>query len=66
MSNRIIINNNTDLSDVKAILRVIQVMEGGRVSNFGKQYSYATTWSDKIVCVSTQNKKSDSFRLYQS
>lgn len=39
---RIIINNNTDLSDDVVLSLVASVIAGGRISNEGRQYPYHT------------------------
>ena len=59
---KLIIENRTDMPDLEAMWYVQEVMRDGRVSNFGKQYCYATAWrSSKIVVWTDLNKKSDRF-----
>ena len=61
---KVIIDNRSIVSDDLAIRAVLRVMEHGRVSNDGKQYSYATTFDilDSPILVYTDlNKKSDRF-----
>lgn len=62
---KIIIHNDTDMDDIEAIWYVLEVMRDGRVSNFGKQYCYATRWSSGIVVMAGQNDKSDRFVVYK-
>ena len=56
---KLIIDNRTNrtLLDLWPYLRC--VLEEGRVSNDGKQYTYATTWPAGIVIYSDLNAKSD-------
>ena len=67
---RIIIENKSNLQDSEAVELAMNVMKGGRVSNFGKQYCYLTivhnwqgTGKDYQIA-SFQNKKSDRFVIY--
>jgi len=62
--NKIIIQNNTDLSDEKALEYITWVVGKGRVSNFGKQYCYHTAFTDRISVSAFLNKKSDRFVIY--
>lgn len=64
MKNRIIVENRSDLDDIEALLAVQTVMNGGRISNDGKQYCYYSvmTIDDKRIGVATDlNKRSDRF-----
>jgi hypothetical protein len=66
--NRIIINNKTDLTDLDAINIVQSVIRAGRISNYGKQYCYLSTWDDngKEYQITTDlRKKSDSFTIIE-
>ncbi len=66
---RIIINNESDLPDYKAIELVLSVMAKGRISKDGKQYCYLSCFDLKGVQydVSTDLRKgSDSFTVYYS
>jgi hypothetical protein len=64
---KIIIENRSDLQDFDAVELALRVMEGGRVSNFGKQYCYLTVvhkWKGSDVeyqIASFLNKESDRF-----
>ena len=64
--NRIIINNETDLSDEFALEITKQVVMSGRISNGGKQYCYLSTFKKDEVnyqISSSLTKKGDSFRI---
>lgn len=54
MTSKIIIQNNTDLTDYEALLYVIVVIKQGKLSKTsrGKQYSFATIFKDNIVVTS--------------
>lgn len=65
---RIIINNESELDDTEAISLVKRVLEKGKVSNKGEQYSYLTVFykMESAIHVShTNNEKSDSFKIYE-
>lgn len=65
--NKIIIHNNTDLSDDVALLLVLEIVKRGRVSNNGKQYCYVGRFEydgTEYVVFSDLNKKSDKFSIY--
>ena len=66
MSERIIIENRTDLSMVYAIKYVDTVLKTGRISGDGerKQYCYLTTFNDGIYVSAIKNKKSDRFVVW--
>ena len=62
--NKIIIDNQTDLSDLEAVTLVSRVIEQGRTSNDGKQYCYGTRISIKsteYMIWTDLNKRSDRF-----
>lgn len=61
---KLIIENRSEIvSDIDALQLVSKVVDGGRVSNGGKQYCYMTVFDE--VCVSTElNKKSDKFIVW--
>lgn len=66
---RIIINNRSELSDGVALGLVMRIIEGGRVSNDGKQYCYLTSFKigETEYDVATDLRKgSDSFTVYYS
>lgn len=59
---KIIIENRTNIDDHEAIQMVASVIRAGRISNDGKQYSYATNFKSFDASVYTDlNKKSDRF-----
>ena len=62
---KIIIHNDTDMSDIEAMWYILEVLREGRVSNFGKQDCYATRWSDGTVVLAGLNKNSDRFVVYK-
>lgn len=62
--NKLIIDNRTNLSDLKAIELITLVIKPGRISNNNKQYCYGTCFliDNKTYNVWTDlNKKSDRF-----
>jgi len=62
--NKIIIENRTDLSDLVALQHIYSVIDKGRISNFGKQYCYCSTFEvnkKEVVVWTYLNKKSDRF-----
>ena len=61
MKRRIIIENRSEKPDTRALRAVERVIESGRISNYGKQYCYATTFADDIIVYSDLNKSSDRF-----
>lgn len=68
MANKLIIQNNTGLTDLKCLDFVKEVIKMGRISNEGKQYCYVTAfeYGDKNYQISTVlNKKSDLFIFYE-
>ena len=53
MNKRIIINNESSLSDLTAVKKVYRVIESGLISNGhnGKQYCFATVFADcEVFC----------------
>lgn len=60
---KIIIQNDTTLSDLEVIQYVSGVIRMGRISNHGKQYCYHSAFEDGISVTSYLNKKSDRFVL---
>lgn len=64
--NKLIIQNNTGLSDEKILEYVLGVIRLGRISNNDTQYCYHTSFEDGIEITSYLNKKSDRFVIYQS
>lgn len=66
---RVIINNRSKLSDGIALGFVMRIIEGGRISNNGKQYCYLSTFKIGNIQydVATDLRKgSDSFTVYYS
>lgn len=57
--NKLIIENQADISMYKALEYARVVIKQGRVSNFGKQYCYHTVFKDGTVITSFLNEKSD-------
>ncbi len=63
---KIIIQNDSNLSDLKAIELVLEIINKGKISNYGKNYCYATTYiidGKGYVVYADKNKKSDKFRV---
>ena len=56
---KLIINNETDLTMAEILPYALKVIEGGRISNFEKQYCYLTTFHNGIIIYADKNKKSD-------
>jgi len=68
MASRLIIKNNTDLSDLECLDFIKETIKLGRISNNGKAYCYVTifNYDNKQYQVSTTlNKKSDTFIFYK-
>ena len=66
---KIIIDNRSDMDDAFAIGLCQRIVREGRVSNYGKQYAYLTTFhfsgADSSINVATDlNKCSDRFVVY--
>ena len=62
---KIIIENRTDKSMTEILGYVAAVIQGGRISNDGKQYCYATRFKENIMVYTDLNKKSDRFVIWQ-
>jgi hypothetical protein len=58
---KIIIQNDSTRSDIQALQYVISVIRGGRISDHGKSYCFASTFLDGVVVMATRNGKSDRF-----
>jgi len=58
---KIIIQNDSTRSDIQALQYVISVIRGGRVSDHGKSYCFASTFVDGVVVYALRNYKSDKF-----
>ena len=69
--NKLIIENNTDLSDIDALDLVSHMVRKGRISNDGKQYCYGIWVSNfngtgmNYMLSSFLNKKSDRIVIYK-
>lgn len=68
---KLIIENRSDLRDDKAVELALDVIRGGRVSNFGKEYCYLTVvhhhGEGKNYQIATfRNKKSDRFVIVRA
>jgi hypothetical protein len=59
MMSKLIIDNRTDMSMFDAMRYAAVVIQGGRISNDGRQYCYGTSFTDDIFVYSTLNKNSD-------
>ena len=58
---KLIIENRSFLNDLSAMHCVLDVIKAGRISNDGKQYCYATSFTNDIMVWTYLNKKSDRF-----
>ena len=61
---KVIIENRSDLDMQKCLEMVGRIISDGRISNNGKQYCYASSFSvggDEYMIVTDVNKKSDRF-----
>lgn len=56
---KIIVENRTDSPMAEVLNRVALIVNGGRVSDDGKQYCYVTTFQGGMVIVASRNAKSD-------
>ncbi len=59
---KIIVDNRSNLPDKDALMRVMHVVCGGRVS--GDSYCFVTTWMDGIAVSARRNKASDTFVIW--
>lgn len=62
---RIIIENRSTMPDAQVVCAIASVIESGRISNNGKQYSYLTTFASGLIVYSDLNKQSDKFVAYE-
>ena len=60
-TSKIIIENRTELSMIDILGYIAAVIELGRISNYGKQYCYATRFKKGIMVYTDLNKRSDRF-----
>lgn len=59
MTEKLIIDNRTDLPMDEVLLMAFSVVRMGRVSGDNDRYCYATRFYNGVVCEATKNKKSD-------
>jgi len=62
---RIIINNDTDLTDLRALFLIAKVVEMGKISNDEKQYCYVTRFDGEIYVATDLLKNGHSFRIWK-
>jgi len=62
---KIHIDIRNDIDPVDALIRVKQVIEGGRISGDGKYYCYLTCWKDGIKVAINLYRKSDCFIVFK-
>jgi len=60
---RFIINNDSKLPDETAIAMVCEVIDKGKISNYGKQYCYATRYATAEVYADLRRSGTHSFRV---
>ena len=67
MANKLIIQNDTDMSDLDALAYVKMVIGDGRISESRgrKQYYFHTTFKSGVHVSAFLNKKSDRFVILQ-
>jgi len=66
--NRLIVNNNSSLSDGESLLLVAAVISQGRISDDGLSYYYMNTLlvdGKKYGVIAKLNKGSDSFTIWE-
>lgn len=65
MKSRIIINNESTLSDIDAINRVQEVISFGKISesNKGSQYCFVTSFDDCTVLCALTNTGTNTFYI---
>lgn len=54
---RIIINCRDGISEEEAFCKVGAVINSGKISNFGKQYCYATTFKSGVAVICRMTRK---------
>jgi len=67
MTERLIIDNRTDIPMSEALEYAIAVVKMGRISDGGESYCYATTFRrgvGEVVVCAFRNKRSDRLVLY--
>lgn len=60
---KINIINESRLNDEKALILVLSVIAGGRISGKGKSYCYATYFKNSKVIVYAEKKTNDIFTI---
>ena len=69
MGSRIIINNETKLTDAEALALVSSVVAEGKVSSgrFGEQYCYATVYKTENIAIlcTKQSQNTDTFLIVE-
>lgn len=63
---KLIIENISTKSDVRALEMVLLVLKGGLVSNNGKQHCYHTSFHDGAAVSTFLNEKSERFVVHES
>lgn len=58
---KLIIDNQSNLSDDKALQYALTVIREGRISDNGRCYCYATRFIDGVEVYAVRNKASDRF-----
>ena len=56
---RLIIDNRSSRPLIDVLSNIEHVLRMGRISNYGKQYCYVTTFANNVQIISDLNKKSD-------
>ena len=59
--NKLIIDNQTELSLSETLWYVGHVLDGGMISNDGKQHCYLSVFHDGVEVITMLNKKSERF-----
>lgn len=59
MTEKLIIDNRTDLPMKDILLLAFNVVRMGRISGDNDKYCYVTEFEDNVMCIATKNKKSD-------
>lgn len=63
---KIIIDIKDSINPQVAIERVKHVINEGKISNNGKNFSYLTVWEDNVSIFARKNLKSDTFVVYNT
>ena len=62
---KLIIDNQSALTDEQALEHIMAVVKQGKISNDGKQYCFATRFPDNIIVYSILNRKSERLVIYR-